>query len=200
MAWSIWYMTLFKDLGLSIATVQKEHINHAQVSTYVAGIFGPTATGCQLSRMAVYCTGTNKPNVSVEYFSTLSTVASFSIGLPWGASGVAASYSIAWTFVTLSLLLLLWFTGRIDPVKTKDFYVAAAPIVLVASATTLIIFRYFFSSSNAILSLATAGDITLSFIEALFTLSSGRLILQDLKKNSESLTLNNFKDDLLYGL
>jgi hypothetical protein len=114
--------------------------------------------------------------------------------------GVAASYSIAWTFVTLSLLLLLWFTGRIDPVKTKDFYLAAAPIVLVASATTLIIFRYFFSSSNAILSLATAGDITLSFIETLFTLSSGRLILQDLKKNSENLTLNNFKDDLLYGL
>jgi O-antigen/teichoic acid export membrane protein len=54
-------------------------------------------------------------------------IASFLIGLPWGAVGVAASYACARVFVVDPLLY--WFVGREGPVKTIDFYKTMAPFV-----------------------------------------------------------------------
>jgi PST family polysaccharide transporter len=50
------------------------------------------------------------------------TILSFVAGLPWGALGVAASYSLSGLF--LRTPLLLWIIGRKGPVKTTDFYKA----------------------------------------------------------------------------
>lgn len=48
------------------------------------------------------------------------TVASFLAGLPWGAVGVAASYSLSGLF--LRVPFLFWYVGRRGPVRTRDLY------------------------------------------------------------------------------
>jgi O-antigen/teichoic acid export membrane protein len=126
-----------------------------------------------------------------KVIGTLITVVSFGIGLPWRASSVLASYSMVWTFVTLSLIL--WFIGHVSLVKTKDFYVASVILALAATATALSIFWCSLNSSNAV-----AGDITIfTFIGTLFTLFSSKLLLQNSKRNLENLMQ---KDNLLCRL
>jgi PST family polysaccharide transporter len=48
------------------------------------------------------------------------TLASFVVGLPWGAEGVAASYSLSG--LLLRTPLLFWYVGRRGPVTTRDLY------------------------------------------------------------------------------
>ena len=65
------------------------------------------------------------------YWSIISaplSILSIVVGLPWGATGVAASYSLTRIFVTHPLMY--WFVGRSGPVRTKDFYKLLAPFVL----------------------------------------------------------------------
>jgi len=52
------------------------------------------------------------------------TTASFLVGLPWGAVGVAVSYAITGV---CSAPLLFWWVGRSGPVKTLDIYHAFVP-------------------------------------------------------------------------
>src|SRR6266852_9912306 len=52
-------------------------------------------------------------------------VASIVAGLPWGATGVAASYAV--TDLCLSTPLLFWYVGRSGPVRTGDLYRTIAP-------------------------------------------------------------------------
>jgi O-antigen/teichoic acid export membrane protein len=61
---------------------------------------------------------------------SLIIVASIVGGLPWGAVGVAASYSVV--FVCVVMPLLLWFVGRDGPVRTVDFYRTIAPSLCAA--------------------------------------------------------------------
>ena len=55
------------------------------------------------------------------------TIAIVSIvaGLPWGATGVAASYAA--TDLCISTPLLFWFVGRRGPVRAADFYRTTSP-------------------------------------------------------------------------
>ncbi len=120
--------------------------------------------------------------------STVLSVISFCIGLPWGANGVAASYSLVWLFITMPLLL--WFVGQSGPVKTKDFYIAAAPIAVatVTTAAILLIFRMYFIVPNAISGCILAGFITITiFLGTLLTLTSGRKILKDVRSFIDTL-------------
>lgn len=48
------------------------------------------------------------------------TLASFVAGLPWGAEGIAAWYSLSGLF--LRAPLLFWYVGRRGPVRAKDLY------------------------------------------------------------------------------
>jgi PST family polysaccharide transporter len=52
-------------------------------------------------------------------------VVSIVAGLPWGATGVAASYAI--TDLLISTPLLFWYAGRRGPVRAADFYRTIAP-------------------------------------------------------------------------
>src|SRR5262249_1991158 len=52
-------------------------------------------------------------------------IASIFAGLPWGAIGVAASYSV--TNVCLIAPLLFWYVTRSGPVRMWDFYRAIGP-------------------------------------------------------------------------
>lgn len=47
-------------------------------------------------------------------------VGSFFVGLPWGAEGVAASYSLSGLFFRIPFLF--WYVGRHGPVTTRDLY------------------------------------------------------------------------------
>jgi PST family polysaccharide transporter len=63
------------------------------------------------------------------------------VGLPWGAVGVATSYSLAIILVTAPLLF--WFIGREGHVRTRDIYSAILPASLAAASVlgSLFVFR-----------------------------------------------------------
>lgn len=109
-------------------------------------------------------------------------VVSFLIGLPWGATGVAASYSTIWICVTMPLLF--WFVGRTGPVQTKDFYLTPAPIAFAALCTALVLiaFRKCTEISNPLIGCSVAFGITGTvFLITLLSLPKGRLAIQDLR-------------------
>jgi O-antigen/teichoic acid export membrane protein len=115
-------------------------------------------------------------------------VVSFFIGLPWGATGVATSYSIIWICVTMPLLF--WFVGRTGPIRTKDFYITPAPIAFAALCTALVLvaFRKWVAVSDPVVGCGVAFGITGTiFLITLFALPKGRLIVQDLRNLSSML-------------
>ncbi|HEY9781113.1 MAG TPA: lipopolysaccharide biosynthesis protein [Leptolyngbyaceae cyanobacterium] len=110
------------------------------------------------------------------------SIVSFLAGLPWGAIGVAASYSLLWTY--LCLPLLFWFVGRTGPVKTGDFYRVLAPFVTASLLTlgALLLFRNYVEIFNPVLGCLFTFTITmLIFLSTLAIIPSGRLALQDVK-------------------
>jgi PST family polysaccharide transporter len=58
--------------------------------------------------------------------AVLLAAASFVAGLPWGATGVAAAYTLVDVFIRAPILF--WWVGRSGPVKSLDLLKAAAPI------------------------------------------------------------------------
>ncbi len=112
--------------------------------------------------------------------NTILTVSSFCFGLPFGAIGVAASYSIVGMCITNPLLF--WYVGRHGPIKTKDFYIAGSPILIAAATTAvfLIFFRYFWHLESMLMSCIVAGLIVIiGFLGSLMTFPSGRNIMRD---------------------
>ncbi len=110
------------------------------------------------------------------------------VGLPWGASGVAASYSI--TVICLAGPLLFWFVGRRGPVRTVDFYRTTAPAACAALAVAgaLMALRRWLvvqPLAGLLISLATTALVTLLLLS---TLPKGRSALQDFRNGLISLT------------
>jgi O-antigen/teichoic acid export membrane protein len=127
------------------------------------------------------------------------SVVSIVAGLPWGAAGVAASYSLARIFVANPLMY--WFVGRTGPVRTKDFYKLMAPFVLSSTVGIFacLAFRHFFGLGNPLIGLAVCGSlILLTNLLVLLLIPSGRRALADvrnsillLKPENKDTTLNN---------
>jgi PST family polysaccharide transporter len=104
-------------------------------------------------------------------------------GLPWGAAGVAASYSLF--RVLLTMPILWYFIGRKGPVKTVDFYRLIAPFTLAIGCAILIClgFRQAYSGSpllGLVISGVIMGTVTLSM---LCVTSPGRAALRDIKQS-----------------
>jgi O-antigen/teichoic acid export membrane protein len=118
------------------------------------------------------------------YWSLISSplsILSIIAGLPWGATGVAASYSL--TRVFISNPLMYWFVGRTGPVRTKDFYKLLAPFVLssVVGILACVVFRHFFKLGNPVIGLAVCGSlIALTNLLVLLLVPSGRKALADI--------------------
>jgi len=113
---------------------------------------------------------------------SLIIVASIVGGLPWGAVGVAASYSVV--FVCVVMPLLLWFVGREGPVRTIDFYRTIAPSLSAALAVlgALALFRWRMQVSRPLYGVAASLGITVAITLIIFAiLPRGRKALQDLK-------------------
>lgn len=107
-------------------------------------------------------------------------VASFLIGLPWGAFGVALSYSLIGMLVRKPLLI--WYVTRYGPIRPMDFVRVAAPHALVAAAVAgaLGAFRFFSPAQNPASGLLLATTISLLVaLGILAILPQGRAALRD---------------------
>jgi len=109
-------------------------------------------------------------------------IISILVGLPWGAVGVAASYSLTFTFVITPLLF--WFVCREGPVSVADIYRTIAPSLCAAFAVFggVLAFRQFSTLSQPLLRISIALVIAIVItIVVLALLPSSRRSLLDLK-------------------
>jgi O-antigen/teichoic acid export membrane protein len=110
------------------------------------------------------------------------SIVSIVCGLPWGAVGVAASYSL--TRVIVVNPLMYWFVGRSGPVRTRDLYGQVVPFILASTAALLacLAFRQLVSLNGVLVNIAASGIIiavtTLGF---LLLFPTGRRALLDVK-------------------
>lgn len=114
-------------------------------------------------------------------------VVSIVAGLPWGATGVAASYAV--TDLCVVTPLLFWYVGRKGPVRAADFYRTIAPAVC-ASIFALVVLigcrQWLDTFSHLATRLSIAFVITIGVsVLVLGALPAGRLAMR------------NFKDTLL---
>lgn len=109
-------------------------------------------------------------------------IASIIVGLPWGAMGVAVSYSITFLFVLSPLAF--WYVGRSGPVRTRDLYKTALTFgsATLFSLVVLIAFRIWSGVHDPLLGigicLPLSGGATLT---ALALFPAGRRALRDIK-------------------
>lgn len=109
-------------------------------------------------------------------------IASIIAGLPWGAVGVAASYSISGLCIRTPLLF--WFVGRAGSVRAGDLYRTLAPSAVASLSTllTLLAFRQWVEISHPLVGLAIAAVITVGVTLLIFlALPASRAALQDFK-------------------
>jgi O-antigen/teichoic acid export membrane protein len=107
-------------------------------------------------------------------------IASFFIGLPWGALGVAIAYSSIFPFIITPLVF--WFVGREGPVRSKDLYKTSAPFFTAAVTSLLaaLVFRRWFAITTPIVGIVSSAAVVsiTAFIVLLLT-SRGRAALRD---------------------
>ena len=102
-------------------------------------------------------------------------------GLPWGAVGVAASYSAVSLLIVTPLLF--WFVGRHGPVRAFDFYRTCAPIAVAALSVlaALMSLRQWTTITRPVSGLALGFALTV--VATTLTLCAtrdGRAVLRDL--------------------
>ena len=110
------------------------------------------------------------------------SVLSIAVGLPWGAVGVAASYSLSRVFITNPLLF--WFVGRSGPVRTGDFYRLLAPFTFgsLIGILACVLFRHFFNIVNPVFGISVCFClIVAAMILGLSIMPSGRSALRDIR-------------------
>jgi O-antigen/teichoic acid export membrane protein len=116
------------------------------------------------------------------------TVAGILLGLPWGAQGVAASYSV--TFLGLAAPLLFWLVGRKGPVVTRDFYRTATPAAVAAMAVVIALggLRLVLGEIAPIRGLLVSASCALVVaVSVLLSLPAGRHALRDFHKTGRQL-------------
>jgi O-antigen/teichoic acid export membrane protein len=126
-------------------------------------------------------------------FSILSIV----IGLPWGALGVAASYSLARVLIINPLMF--WFIGRSGPVRTADFYRLLAPYTGASALVVLacVAFRSIVRIENPLFGLVACSAIGgLAALVTLLLIPAGRSALLDIKNSLHFLKPNRRSGEL----
>ncbi len=111
-------------------------------------------------------------------------VVSIIAGLPWGATGVAASY--AGTDLCVATPLLFWYVGRKGPVRAADFYHTIAPSVCAAIGAlgVLVVCRPWLGMFQHLVSrLSFAFGITSGVsLSVLAVIPAGRLAMRNFKE------------------
>jgi len=111
-------------------------------------------------------------------------IVSIIAGLPWGATGVAASYAVG--DLCIATPLLFWYVGRRGPVRAIDFYYTIAPVsaASVCSLATLFVCRPWLNALPSLLGrLSIAFGITVAVsLLVLSALPAGRLAMRSLSE------------------
>jgi O-antigen/teichoic acid export membrane protein len=126
----------------------------------------------------------NRTNHMVQWGAVGSTLSVISIiaGLPWGATGVAASYSISGLLIRTPILF--WFVGRAGFVRTKDIYRTMAPssFASLCAFLAMIAARRFIDFPHPVIGLVVALGINIGItLLILAVLPAGRKALQDFR-------------------
>jgi PST family polysaccharide transporter len=115
------------------------------------------------------------------------SMTSIIVGLPWGAPGVAFTYSLGRIFITTPLMF--WFIGRTGPIRSRDFSRLISPFAAASlvGITACLLFRHFIELSNPTWQLVTCAVVlAVANVLVLAVMPSGRSALGDIK-NSISL-------------
>ena len=142
----------------------------------VAGVIQPTAGTVGL----VLCSlGRAKRHFTMGAMNSLFIVGSFILGLPWGALGVALSYTI----VTYLLLLpTLWYSFRRSPVSVADYFSAVSRPALasVVMGSALLLVRPHLIGVPAVASMGGALVIgLLVYVLSLFAILGGPRLFRE---------------------
>jgi O-antigen/teichoic acid export membrane protein len=110
-------------------------------------------------------------------------VVSIVAGLPWGATGVAASYAV--TDLCVVTPLLFWYVGRKGPVRAADFYRTITPAACASIFALVVVFgcrQWLETFSHLATRLSIAFVITIgASVLVLAALPAGRLAMRNLK-------------------
>ena len=125
-------------------------------------------------------------------------VVSIVAGLPWGATGVAASYAVTDFFVATPLLF--WYVGRKGPVRAADFYHTIAPAFFASacSLAVVLVCRPWLGTLEHLVTrlvLAFLTTIAVSLL-VLAALPTGRLAIRNFK-DTLALLLNRKRESLV---
>jgi PST family polysaccharide transporter len=112
-------------------------------------------------------------------FSAATCMAAFVAGLPWGAVGVAAAYSL--TEIFLRLPALWWYVTRRGSVRPRDLFETALPFLFGGGTAYLVawlMFNQIASNAGSLILLPTVAGVSygLMFL-SLMIVPSGRRIL-----------------------
>jgi len=145
----------------------------------IAGLFQPVfATGGWL----LVSQGRVRDMLRWSLINAPISVLSILAGLPWGVTGVAASFSLGRILVALPLLF--WFVGRTGPVRMGDFYRLLAPFTgaSVCSLLACLAFRHYVVITNPVVGFVLCGIIMgVSMPVFLAVMPAGRKALVDIK-------------------
>ena len=112
------------------------------------------------------------------------TIVSILAGLPWGATGVALSYSV--TFICIITPALFWFVGRSGPVGARHVFGAVIPMLIASGAglATAATVRWFLAGVGPLLGILICGAVSLSTtLLVLLIIPAGRHALADLVRS-----------------
>ena len=158
-------------------------VESASIFVYlgIAGLFQPVfATGGWL----LVSQGRVRDMLRWSLINAPISVLSILAGVPWGVTGVAASFSIGRVFVALPLLF--WFVGRTGPVRMSDFYRLLAPFTgaSVCSLLVCLAFRHYVVITNPVVGFILCGIIMgVSMPVFLAVMPAGRKALVDIKNS-----------------
>lgn len=110
------------------------------------------------------------------------TILSILAGLPWGAFGVAACYSISGA--CLRTPLLYWFVGQTGLIRMADFYRTIAPMICASLGVlvTLLSLRHWIKISDPLIGILVSLTLTIVVVLLITTvIPAGRRILLDSK-------------------
>jgi O-antigen/teichoic acid export membrane protein len=145
----------------------------------VAGLFQPVvATGGWL----LVSQGRVRDMLRWSMINAPISILSLLAGLPWGAVGVAAAFSLG--RILIANPLLFWFVGRSGPVKMGDFYRLLAPFTgaSICSLIACIVFRRFVAVPNPVVGFIACGIVVAITTPVFLALMpAGRKALADIK-------------------
>jgi PST family polysaccharide transporter len=111
-------------------------------------------------------------------------IVSILAGLPWGATGVAASYAVS--DLCIATPLLFWYVGRRGPIRASDFYRTIAPSAAASLCSLALLFScrpWLNSLVGLIPRLSVAFGLTVGVSLIVFSaLPAGRLAMLNLKE------------------